>query len=71
MIGLHRGPPGGSNLQGSLADDLHVLIGPSGGYYLLGFLKIFIRQCSRNSLSDSYLRLSLVGIVEQYIHCAI
>ena len=62
-----EGPSGGSNIQGSLSDDLHVLIGPSGGSSLLGSVEIFICRCSRDSLSDSYLGLSLVDIVEQYI----
>ena len=60
-------PSGGSDLQGSLSDYLHVLIGPSGGSSLLGSVKIFIRRCSRNSPSKSYLGLSLVDLVEQYI----
>ena len=47
--------------------DLHVLIGPSGGSSLLGSFNIFIRRCSRDSPSDSYLGLSLVDLAEKYI----
>ena len=60
-------PSGGSDLQGSLSKNLHVLIGPSEGSSLLGSFEIFIRRCSRDSLSNSYLGLSLVDIVEKYI----
>ena len=60
-------PSGGSAFQVSLAEDLHVLIGPSGGYSLLGSVEIFIRSCSLESLSDSYLGRSLVDIVDKYI----
>ena len=60
-------PSGGSDLQGSLADDLHVLIGPSGGLSLRVLVKLFIRRCSNYSPSDSYLGLSLVDLAEKYI----
>ena len=60
-------PSGGSDLQGYLSDDLHVLIGLSGGSSLLVSADILIQRFSRDSPSDSYLRLSLVDIVEQYI----
>ena len=57
----------GSDIQVALASNMHVLIGPYGGSSLLGSADILIRSCSRDSPSDSYLRLSLVDIVEQYI----
>ena len=58
---------GWSNIQVSLDDDLHVLIGPSGGSSILGSVGIIIRRCSRNSLSDSYLGVSLLDPVKRYI----
>ena len=60
-------PSGGSALQVSLADDLNILIGPSGVYSLLGSVDIFIWSFSRESTSDSYLGLSLVDIVDKNI----
>ena len=50
-----------------MAENLHVLIGPSGGSSLLGSVNIFIQHCSRDSPSDSYFVLSLVDLVDQYI----
>ena len=62
-----KDPSRGYDLQGYLDDNLHVLIGLSGGSSLLGSVKIFIRRCSRDSPSDSYLGMYLVDLVEQYI----
>ena len=59
-----RGTLGVGLTQGYLVDDMHILIGPSGGTPLLGSIKIFIQRCSRDSQPNSHLGLFRVDLVE-------